>query len=427
MVRRALLGLIGAVSGSYLWNGSAALWFGRYDATVWERQHPAPQAPPRDLGPYRVSVADTRRIVPSTGLDQKIGVQNANNNLHVIRHTDGRVYLAWRSAPSHFASDRVVIHVVSSQDEQNWRSEAQFSVGTDLREPQLLSLNGKLHLYLSKLGKNAFDFEPAGVQHSNRAENGVWSALAPLDLPGHIAWSVRPASGSQATMSAYSGGENMYAIFPSPLQVRLLTTRDGIRWRPLNQRVDPFYQGGASETDFATTSSGRFLTVMRNEAGDETGFGSIVCERSTPGDRNANCRSDPKKFDSPRLFHFKSETYLLARRNLTANGVFDQPPGLLNRGPLRRVVNQLQYIVERKRCSLWHYIEKERRFAFELDLPSKGDTCFASVIEGNDPSEMIVYNYSSAIDGPDVPWTVGQRAPTFIYRHVLKFDATPSK
>lgn len=426
MVRRALLGLMGVASCNYLWDGSVALCFGRYDRPSWEREHPAPVEPIHPLGPYRISVTDTRRIVPSAGLDREIDVQNANNNLHVVRHTDGRVYLAWRTAPTHFASERVVVNVASSTDEVNWRREATLSLGTDLREPQLLSLNGKLHLYVSKLGKNAFDFEPAGVQRSTRAENGAWSALTPLNLPGHIAWSVR-AEGSRAMMSAYSGGENMYAIFPSPLRVRLLMSTDGIRWSPLNQRVGPLYEGGASETDFATTGSGRFLTVMRNEGGDETGFGSIVCERSAPSDQTPVCQSDPKKFDSPRLFRFKSETYLLARRNLTKSGVFDQPTRLFNRGPLRRAVNQLEYIVERKRCSLWRYLEKERRFAFEIDLPSRGDTCFASVIEGKDPSEMIVYDYSSAIDGPDVPWTVGQRAPTYIYRHVLKFDSAPSK
>jgi hypothetical protein len=34
----------------------------------------------------------------------------------------------------------------------------------------------------------------------------------------------------------------------------------------------------------------------------------------------------------------------------------------------------------------------------------------------------VVYDYSSDIEGPDLPWTVGQRRPTYVYRHVLEFS-----
>ena len=57
-----------------------------------------------------------------------------------------------------------------------------------------------------------------------------------------------------------------------------------------------------------------------------------------------------------------------------------------------------------------------------LDLPSRGDTCFPAVLEGDAPNERVVYNYSSPIDGPDLPWYLGQRGPTLIYRHVLRFE-----
>ncbi|MDX2052444.1 MAG: hypothetical protein SFV15_08645 [Polyangiaceae bacterium] len=425
MVKRFLFGILGAASFSYAWNGTVALWLGRYDQVTWEVENPEVPAPPGNSGPYRVRVVDTRRVVPSEGMNPDVNVQNANNNLHAVRHTDGRVYLAWRSAPTHFASEFAEIIVASSEDEKNWRNEASFSMSTDLREPQLASLNGRLHLYVSKLGANAFDFAPAGVYVATRSESGVWSKLSELGLPGQIAWSVR-SQGSFALMSAYKGGENMYALFPEPLSVNLLASSDGVSFRPWYPGSAPFYQGGASETDFAVTDSGSFLTVMRNEAGDATGFGSIVCERARPKAGVAPiCRSDPRKFDSPRLFRFARETYLIARRNVTDTGVFDQPPGFFNRGPLRRGVNQLKYIVERKRCSVWHYVAQEQRFTFELDLPSRGDTCFASILRGSNPSEVVVYDYSSDIQGPDVPWTVGQRSPTFIYRHVLDFHPPP--
>src|SRR6185295_12576797 len=106
--------------------------------------------PPRvELGRHSAAVTDTRRIVPGTGLPMETQPGNSNNNLDVVRHGDGRVYLAWRTAPDHFASDRTLMYVVSSTDEEGWRFEAKFSVGTDLREPRLLSLGDTLFLYVS--------------------------------------------------------------------------------------------------------------------------------------------------------------------------------------------------------------------------------------------------------------------------------------
>ncbi len=64
--------------------------------------------------------------------------------------------------------------------------------------------------------------------------------------------------------------------------------------------------------------------------------------------------------------------------------------------------------------------EQSGKVGFVLDLPSRGDTCFASVLPGAAPEQLVVYDYSSDIDGPEIPWTVGQHRSTFIYRHVLE-------
>ena len=48
------------------------------------------------------------QVVPGDGLPAEVIEQPANNNLGVVEH-DGRTFLAWRTAPSHFASE--VAHV----------------------------------------------------------------------------------------------------------------------------------------------------------------------------------------------------------------------------------------------------------------------------------------------------------------------------
>ena len=83
---------------------------------------------------------------------------------------------------------------------------------------------------------------------------------------------------------------------------------------------------------------------------------------------------------------------------------------------------QVEYSRQPKRCSLWRYVQAEHRIAFVLDLPSRGDTCFPAVMEGAAANERVVYNDSSPVDGPDQPWFLGQRGPTVIYRHVLRFE-----
>jgi hypothetical protein len=43
------------------------------------------------------------------------------------------------------------------------------------------------------------------------------------------------------------------------------------------------------------------------------------------------------------------------------------------------------------------------------------------VVPTTKPDQVAIYNYSSAIDEADVPWSVGQRRPTYIYRHLVNF------
>ena len=45
----------------------------------------------------------------------------------------------------------------------------------------------------------------------------------------------------------------------------------------------------------------------------------------------------------------------------------------------------------------------------------------AAVLTTANPEERVLYDYSSPIDGDDVSWRVGQRGPTRIYRHLLRF------
>ena len=393
-----------------------AQYFGMIDPVSWERHHPAAPPPRADQGPYRVVVTDTRRIVPGPGLPAEALVDRANNNLDVVRHADGRVYLAWRTAPSHFAGSHTSVNVVSSEDEEHWRFETRFSPGFDLREPRLLSHGQHLFLYVARLGSDPFAFEPQGLSMSERQPSS-WSSLEPVGPAGFIAWRVRVVAG-RPLMIGYSGGASIYNFNGAPILVKLMTSDDGRRWRSAVGGSGVVLRGGGSETDFTFDEGGGLYAVTRNEAGDADGFGSKLCHASAGRLDRWDCRPDSKKYDSPLLFSHGGELYVIGRRNVTDSGAYD-----VARGPrfLRAVRNALAYIVTAKRCSLWRIDRQRGQLAFVLDLPSRGDTCFPSMLPGENFRDLVIYDYSSDIHGPDLPWAAGQRRDTFIYRHVLHF------
>ncbi|UJR85880.1 hypothetical protein [Sandaracinus amylolyticus] len=383
-----------------------------------------PPPPPSEPGRHDVEVIDTSRIVPSEGLPAETAAMHSNNNLDVVRF-EGRVYLAWRTAPDHFASPEARIHVVSSEDERTWRHEASFHVGSDLREPRFLVLPGtpaRLFLYVTRLGTSRFDFEPQGVHVSERASDGTWSELALLEgLERHLAWRTR-VERDVPYMTAYLGGEMIYDFVDEPrIEVDLLTTSDGRTWTPVSEARRSVYVGGGSETDFALADDGSLHGVIRLEAGDASGFGSRVCSAPADDLTQWSCVTDPRKYDSPLVFAHDGEIYLIARRNVTETGHYD----LMTSGAfVRRVLdNQLAYSSAPKRCALWRFVQGEQRIAFVIDLPSRGDTCFPAMISGARQDELVVYDYSSDVEGPDVDWNDGQTGDTFVYRHVLRFTA----
>lgn len=356
-------------------------------------------------------------VVPSTALPDAVTAQDANNNLDVVWH-DGRVFLAFRSAPNHFASADAVLWVISSTDQASWQLEARFAHGTDVREPRLLSWQGRLWLYYAVLGRNPLAFEPKATRRSERLAPGEWSASEIFDDEGFIPWRTG-VKGGVATMIGYTGGASIYDEGGEEVvEVRWLRSADGEAWEPAAGDDGVVYRGGVSETDLVVTPGGAVIAVGRNERGDDLGFGSVICrgEAAAPGDWR--CRPDPRKFDSPLLFRHRDQIWLVGRRHLSETGHYDL--GGEGSRQERSLRNQLDYWGKPKRCSLWAIDPVALTATWALDLPSKGDTCFASAIPLDD-EQMLLYNYTSPLDDDDDPaWNVGQMGPTEIYRITLR-------
>lgn len=373
---------------------------------------------------YTASVHDLRAVVPGADLPAEASPQNANNNLDIVRH-DGALYLAFRTAPNHFAGPDTRLHVVRSVDEQQWTHEATFFQATDLREPRLFSLGGQLHLLYAELGKEDADFAPKGSWHASRDATGKWSQPSPFYLPTFIPWRTRlvqQAGKLEAWLIGYTGGDKVYEIGAAGgIDLHLLRSTDGNTWQPAWGSSPVVLTSGISEADFALLDDGSAVLVGRNEAGDPRwGFGSIIC-RGKPGS-DWTCAADKKKYDSPLLFRHGKGVFLLGRRTLLDDGtsadydVTDPSKSMAD----RYLFNQAQNWLKRKRCALWQVDPDALSVRFVADLPSAGDTCFASALPLS-KTDWLVYNYSSPLtDGADPTWFDGQQGPTWLYRQVLR-------
>jgi hypothetical protein len=365
---------------------------------------------------------ETEAITPTLASLPGLRLGDANNNLDVVEH-EGRTYLAFRTAPTHFASVDTRLYVVSTDAErtQAWRVEASVDLGRDLREPRLMSWNGELHLYFAVLGTSMFAFEPDKMMGMARRRDGGWTAPRDIYRPGFIPWRTKVVSG-RPFMVSYGDGRHIYTRDGVPIEVHWLTSPDGWDWRPAIPGQAAVLRGGGSEADFVDAPAGGILAVVRNEAGDSGGWGSKICTGDPKTRGEWRCRNDPRKFDSPLLFRHQDSVFLIARRHLRRDGAYDLG---LRRLPaaLQTLAYQLDYWRYPKRCALWRVDPATLEVTWQLDLPSRGDTCFPAV-QARPDGDLAVYNYSSPLEGPDVPWLAGQLGRTDIYRTIIRIDPT---
>lgn len=367
-------------------------------------------APAGELGADPI-LGETVAVVPGASLPAEVIDQDSNNNLD-IAWFDDRLFLAFRTAPNHFASADTVLYVLSTTDQVNWTYETSFAMDTDLREPRFLAWDGRLFLYFAVLGDDPLDFTPQGALGVERLGEGDWTEPVDVFEPGFIGWRARAIDGVPYVIG-YTGGEGIYDAATNPLHVYWLTSTDGWTWTGVDPDQPVVLTGGVSETDWVFQDDGSVVAVGRNEAGDEDGFGSKICRASADALADWTCNTDTRKYDSPLMFRHGEDIWLVARRNVTETGDYDL--GYDGTPGEQSAAYALDYWQQPKRCAMWRVDPDALTVSWVLDLPSRGDTCFASALQVS-PWETEIYNYSSPVDGPDLSWLEGQLGQTLIYR-----------
>lgn len=348
----------------------------------------------------RFHISELLQLVPGAA---SAGVEclPANNNLDLCRF-DGRLYLAWRTAPTHFASANARIEVSSATDVKGpWRHETTVALGADVREPRWVDEGSRLHLFLMELGTDPKRFQPRRTHRVSLSTSG-WTTT-PIDIePGSVPWRIRRLAGRWA-MLGYRGGERMYGPRPADPTVELRWSDDLTTW---TDAVD-LHQGGI-ECELALLEGGSFVGVTRNEGpvrfGSDILTGTAVDQLVTTPIR--------RKLDSPNLFVWNDEPWLIARRSTAFDGAYDLAPQFVP-GAIAIRINQLLWSATRKRSALFRLDPSGPRLEWVADLPSRGDTSFGAVVIEDDGS-LLVADYTSPRDVGDVSWVRGQLRPTVI-------------
>lgn len=367
---------------------------------------------------YTLEVSEPRLVVPSKALPANIRVQPSNNNVDIVFHED-RLFMAWRSSETHWASPETELHVVSSVDEgQTWDFELTLRIGADMREPRLLSIAGRLLLYYFEAGTSMVSFTPKFMWRAERRGLADWTEPETFGREGEVPWDLK-LRGGVAYLTSYAGAR--YNLSESAVEVYFQRSTDGVHFEPVEPDHVVSYHGGVSEVAFEFTSAGDAWFVTRNEDGDQTGFGSHVCFARKASLARWECpeRSDPERYDSPEMFRHGDELYLVARRDV--GGPYDQ--GLELPVESARLRYQVDYWGRPKRTAIYRIDQEARRVEHRLDLPSAGDTAFPA-IRRTGPHSFLLANYSSPFDRPDISWSEGQGSErgTQIYLFTLTFQ-----
>lgn len=217
----------------------------------------------------QITTDDWTTLVPSASLPKQIKTRNSNNNIDLVRYRD-RYYMAFRTAPTHFASKKTHIYLMSSADGKQWSYETEFFLATDMREPRFVVFRDTLRFYFFEAGSKMFRFEPKHIWTSTLTPTG-WSAMIPTNLDGFVDWRFRVQEG-KLYLSAYYG-VNLYEN-GHHANLRLFTSEDGVYFSPISEQPQVTTKG-AEEGEFIFDKKGELWATVRLE-----GSGSYLCHAS---------------------------------------------------------------------------------------------------------------------------------------------------
>jgi len=127
------------------------------------------------------------------------GELSHSNNCLAITYYMSRLFVAWRSSPTHFASSKTKVFIMSapvynmSTIEPNhnftWVKEQYIELDRDAREPYFVIMKDKLYFNFFQAGANPIAFQPNQLWRKEYlGSTGNWTTEEPWGQTGEIAW-----------------------------------------------------------------------------------------------------------------------------------------------------------------------------------------------------------------------------------------------
>lgn len=349
-----------------------------------------------------ISNTEWTQIIPSNNLPSEIKNRHSNNNLDLIEF-GGRYYVGFRTAPSHFASKKARMYIISTADFTSWKVEQYINLQTDVREPRFYQRNDTMFFTYFKLGTNRFKFEPQGIFQMHYTK-GSWSAARELDIPvGYVPWRVKVHEGL-LYLSTYEGIYEYQLDVPCP--TRIFVSHDAYNWKPISEAPQIDHPRASAEGEFVFTPNGDLWGVSRLEFD-----GSYIVHAKKGSIDKWEKWWSPHKFDSPLMFIHNDLIVLIARRNLDGDGKFYRKDGKYKK-------NLVRYSLHKKTTALYVLDTVNKALLHIKDLNSTGDCAFAAVAK-IDNNTYHLLNYSSNINKRKKSWIIGQLGRTYIYHTKL--------
>ncbi len=346
-----------------------------------------------------IEAKNWQQLIPSKNINSKLELMNSNSNLDVTKYNE-TYYIAFRTAPTHFASKKTKLYVLSSCDLKTWDYEHEIALGSDKREPRFAVFKDKLYLYFFQGGKVAWKFEPKRM-YVVALEEGVWSVNQDLYLDGFVPWRFRVRTDT-LYMSAYYG-KNLYSnLNMHKGNQRLFFSTNGINFTPISEESQ-IPEKGVEEGEFIFDKMGNLYGTLRMEGG-----GSMVAFASKNNLKKWVTKFTKHKYDSALLFEHEDEFYLISRRNMD---------GFAKKSNWR-AYNLIRYSLTKKKTALFHLNKDKLDLKWLMDFPSTGDNSFPGIVSLG-MGEFFLLNYSSDIKGKEKNWIKGQLGKTYIYSTIL--------
>ena len=280
---------------------------------------------------------------------------------------NGRIYLAFRSAPLHDISPGASIRILQSDDGADWREIFQFDVADrDTRDPHFLVFQDRLILYTG-----TWDATDSGVARRElndhlgycvSSEDGEsWSAPVALETTrGHYIWRVAAHDGYAYLCGRRKNGFESLPNEKSEWAIQqsvLLRSKDGLEFEP----VALFQPSYGDETAFVFGENGGITALIRCRKWNQSAY---IC-RSDPPYREWERIQVDRNVGGPMLARWGNFMIAGGRRSIPE----DDPRTVL-------------------------YWLEEDTLHEALELPSGGDCSYPGFLE-IDPGHALISYYSS--------------------------------